>query len=159
MTNAELITQFYTAFSKGDAEAMVSCYHTNIQFQDPAFGVLKNEDAKNMWRMLINRSKGNIKITFNNVTANEKTGSANWVAEYFYSTTGRNVINVISAEFEFADGKIIKHTDTFNLYNWTKQALGTKGYLLGWTAFMRKKIQEQSGKLLKKYTEKKTAGN
>lgn len=159
MTNAELITNFYTAFAKGDAEAMVDCYHTNIQFQDPAFGVLKNEDAKNMWRMLINRSKGNIKITFNNVTANEKTGSANWVAEYFYSATGRNVINVISAEFEFADGKIIKHTDTFNLYNWTKQALGTKGYLLGWTAFMRKKIQEQSGKLLKKYTEKKTAGN
>ncbi|MEO8761258.1 MAG: nuclear transport factor 2 family protein [Bacteroidia bacterium] len=159
MTNAELITQFYTAFANGDAEAMVACYHTDIQFQDPAFGVLKNEDAKNMWRMLISRSKGNIKITFNNVTANEKTGSAKWVAEYFYSATGRNVINIISAEFEFADGKIIKHTDTFDLYKWTKQALGTKGYLLGWTAFMRKKIQEQSGKLLKKYTEKKTADN
>jgi len=156
MTNAELITSFYKAFADGDAERMVSCYHADIQFQDPAFGVLRNEDAKNMWRMLIGRSKGDIRITFSHVTADEKTGSANWVAEYVFSQTNRKVINVISATFEFADGKIIKHTDNFDLYKWTKQALGLKGYLLGWTAFMRKQIQQQSGKLLKKYTEKKT---
>ncbi len=159
MTNAELITNFYKAFADGDAEGMVNCYHNEIQFQDPAFGVLKNEDAKNMWRMLISRSKGNLKITFNNVTANDKTGGAHWVAEYIFTQTNRKVLNVISAEFEFADGKIIKHTDSFDLYKWTKQALGLKGYLLGWTAFMRKQIQQQSGKLLKKYTEKKTAEN
>ncbi len=157
MTNSELITSFYKAFTKRDTEAMVNCYHTDIQFKDPAFGILKKEDAKNMWRMLISRSKGNIKITFNNVTANEKTGSANWVAEYIFSQTGRKVINIISAEFEFADGKIIKHTDNFDLYKWSKQALGLKGYLLGWTAFMRKQIQQQSGKLLKKYSEKNPA--
>ena len=157
MTNAELITSFYKAFADGDAERMVSCYHADIQFQDPAFGVLRNEDAKNMWRMLIGRSKGDIRITFSHVTADEKTGSANWVAEYVFSQTNRKVINVISATFEFADRKIIKHTDTFDLYKWTKQALGLKGYLLGWTAFMRKQIQQQSGKLLKKYTEKKTS--
>src|SRR5665213_2751249 len=105
MDNAQLITNFYQAFANGDAEGMVSCYHNDIQFQDPAFGVLIGEDAKNMWRMLIGRNKGNIHITFSNVTANEKTGSANWVAEYVFSQTNRKVINVISAQFEFADGK------------------------------------------------------
>ena len=157
MDNAQLITNFYQAFANGDAEGMVSCYHNDIQFQDPAFGVLIGEDAKNMWRMLIGRNKGNIHITFSNVTANEKTGSANWVAEYVFSQTNRKVINVISAQFEFADGKIIKHTDSFDIYKWTKQALGIKGYLLGWTAFMRNQIQKQSGTLLKKYTEKKSS--
>jgi ketosteroid isomerase-like protein len=157
MTNSELITSFYQAFANGDAEGMVNCYHNNIQFKDPAFGALKGEDAKNMWRMLLSRNKGNIHIAFSNVTATEKTGSANWVAEYVFSATGRKVINVISAEFEFADGKIIKHTDTFDIYKWTKQALGFKGYLLGWTAFMQNKIQQQSGALLKKYTEKKSS--
>ncbi len=155
MNNAQLITNFYEAFAKGDAEAMVACYHNDIQFQDPAFGNLQGEDAKNMWRMLIGRNKGNIHITFSNVIANEKTGSANWKAEYVFSQTNRKVVNVISAKFEFADGKIVKHTDNFDIYKWTKQALGIKGYLLGWTAFMRKQIQQQSGKLLKKYTEKK----
>lgn len=157
MTNTELITHFYQSFANADAEGMVSCYHNSIQFQDPAFGVLKGENAKNMWRMLIGRNKGNIHITFSNIKANEKTGSANWVAEYIFSATGRKVVNVISTEFEFADGKIIKHTDTFDIYKWTKQALGLKGYLLGWTTFMQKKIQRQSGALLKKYTEKKNS--
>jgi ketosteroid isomerase-like protein len=157
MTNSELITHFYTSFAKGDAEGMVSCYDDAIQFKDPAFGALKGDAAKNMWRMLLSRNKGNIHLTFSNVKATEKTGSANWVAEYVFSATGRKVINVISAEFEFADGKIIKHTDTFDIYKWTKQALGLKGYLLGWTAFMQNKIQQQSGALLKKYSEKKSS--
>jgi ketosteroid isomerase-like protein len=157
LTNAELITHFYQSFANADAEGMVSCYHDSVQFQDPAFGILKGEDAKNMWRMLLGRNKGNIRITFSNVKATEKTGSANWVAEYVFSATGRKVVNIISAEFEFADGKIIKHTDTFDIYKWTKQALGLKGYLLGWTAFMQGKIQQQSGALLKKYTEKKNS--
>lgn len=127
---------------------MVSCYHDNIQFQDPAFGVLKGEDAKKMWRMLMKRSNGNIKITFDRVQANEKTGSAHWVAEYLFTQTGRKVVNIISAQFEFQDGKIIKHTDTFDLWKWSKQALGWKGALLGWTGFFQKKIRERSRKLL-----------
>ena len=157
MTNTELITHFYTSFAKGDAEGMISCYDNAIQFKDPAFGALKGEDAKNMWRMLLSRNKGNIHLTFSNVKADEKTGSANWVAEYVFSATGRKVINVISAEFEFANGKIIKHTDTFDIYKWAKQAFGLKGYLLGWTLFMQNKIQQQANSSLKKYTEKKSS--
>ena len=156
MTNAELITHFYTSFAKGDAEGMAICYDDAIQFKDPAFGALKGVDAKNMWRMLLSRNKGNIHITFSNVKADNKTGSANWVAEYVFSATGRKVINVISAEFEFANGKIIKHTDTFDIYKWAKQAFGLKGYLLGWTGYMQHKIQQQANTSLKKYTEKKS---
>lgn len=157
MTNSELITHFYASFAKGDAEGMVSCYDNAIQFKDPAFGALKGEDAKNMWRMLLSRNKGNIHLTFSNVKADDKTGSANWVTEYVFSATGRKVINVISAEFEFANGKIIKHTDTFDIYKWAKQAFGFKGYLLGWTSFMQNKIQQQANISLKKYTEKKSS--
>ncbi len=156
MTNSELISHFYTSFAKGDAEGMVACYADAIQFKDPAFGALKGDDAKNMWRMLLSRNKGNIHITFNNVKADDKTGSANWVAEYVFSATGRKVINVISAEFEFVNGKIIKHTDTFDIYKWAKQAFGLKGYLLGWTSFMQGKIQQQANSSLKKYIEKKS---
>ncbi|HWY37910.1 MAG TPA: nuclear transport factor 2 family protein, partial [Bacteroidia bacterium] len=88
MNNKELIENFYTAFTNADAEAMIACYHNDIQFEDPAFGILYKDDAKNMWRMLIKRSKGQIKISFSNVEADEKNGSANWVAEYFFSDSG-----------------------------------------------------------------------
>jgi len=151
MNNRELITKFYQSFADKDVEGMVGCYHDEIQFQDPAFGLLEGDDAKKMWRMLMKRSGGNIKITFSNVQADEKTGSANWKAEYVFSQTGRNVINIVSAQFEFRDGKIISHHDHFNMWKWSRQALGLSGYALGWSGFMKRKIQERSRKLLESW--------
>jgi ketosteroid isomerase-like protein len=153
MDNKTIIEKFYTAFVNGDAESMVSCYDNNIQFEDPAFGRLQGEKAKNMWRMLINNNKTGIKITFNNVQADDKIGSVNWQAAYVFSQTGRPVINNVAAKFEFRDGKIIKHTDHFDMWVWSKQALGTTGYLLGWSGFLKNKIQTQTNNLLKKYME------
>jgi ketosteroid isomerase-like protein len=154
MGNTKLITKFYSSFANANAEEMTNCYHDNIHFQDPAFGVLIGNDAKNMWRMLIDRNKGGINITFAFVEANETKGSVEWVAEYNFSKTGRRVINQVSAQFEFEDGKIIKHIDNFNMWKWSMQALGWKGYLLGWTSFMKKKIQKESNSRLRRYIQK-----
>ncbi len=152
MNNSELLNHFYTSFSQGNVEAMISCYDDAIVFTDPAFGTLRGNDAKNMWRMLIHRSKGNLKITYDNVKADENTGSAHWIAEYTYGQTGRKVVNKISARFEFRNGMIIKHTDHFNLWRWTQQAIGWKGYLMGWTPYIQSKIRQQTNQLLKAYT-------
>jgi ketosteroid isomerase-like protein len=154
MDNSELITKFYSSFANANAEGMVGCYHENIRFQDPAFGTLIGNDAKNMWKMLIARSKSEIKITFSNVKANERNGNAKWVAEYTFSKTGRKVINQVSAEFEFQDGKIIKHSDSFDIWKWSSQAFGLTGYLLGGTSFMKNKIQKESNLLLRNYIQK-----
>ena len=149
--NEQLITNFYTAFGSKDIKKMAECYHENIQFEDPAFGILNDKKPIIMWKMLLERSKGNIKIEFFDVIANENSGSATWVATYVFSKTNRKVINKINAKFEFQDGLIIKHTDSFDIYKWSKQALGFKGFLLGWTSFMRNKIQESAKKSLENY--------
>ncbi len=144
------IEQFYTAFQNKDAEKMVACYHDDIVFEDPAFGILKGEKAKNMWRMLCANSK-DLSIAFSKVEVNEDTGKAHWEARYTFSQTGRKVHNVIDAEFEFNNGKIIKHNDNFNLHKWAKQALGLKGLLLGGTSFFKKKLNQQTNNLLTKF--------
>lgn len=154
MDNKGLIQKFYNSFAAGNSEGMISCYHDNIQFEDPAFGKLQGEDAKLMWEMLLSRNTS-LKINFSDVEANEYNGSVNWIAEYAFAQTGRNVINKISAQFEFADGKIIKHTDYFDLWKWTQQALGWKGYLFGWTTFMRNKIQKMTNGFLSTYKKNK----
>ncbi len=154
MTNSELIHKFYRSFSNADVEGMVSCYHSEIIFKDPAFGELKGEDAKEMWRMLVKRSKGDIKITYGQVETGASSGSANWTAEYVFAATGKKVINNIWADFEFRDGKIIRHTDHFDLWKWSHQALGLKGLFFGWTPFMRNQIQKQTKGLLKKWKTK-----
>ncbi len=150
-----IIEAFYTAFTNMDAEKMVSYYHDDIVFEDPAFGVLKGEHAKNMWRMLIASQKGKkFLVRASDFRYANHKGFAHWEAQYKFSQTGRQVHNIIEAAFEFENGKIIKHTDSFDLHRWAKQAVGFKGYLLGRTAFFKKKLQEQAGRLLMKYEER-----
>ncbi len=154
--NENTIHKFYTAFADADATKMCECYHPNVQFSDPAFGILKGKEVCQMWKMLLERSKGNIKIDFSEVKANEHLGSALWIAKYNFSKTNRKIINSISSKFQFQDGLIIKHTDDFDIWKWAKQAFGFKGFLLGWTGFMQNKIREQAIKSLKKYCERTT---
>ncbi|RMA64724.1 nuclear transport factor 2 family protein [Ulvibacter antarcticus] len=150
--NDNIIVDFYQAFEKLDAEKMVACYHPDITFQDPAFGVLKGEDAKNMWRMLCHSQKGkDFRVKASEIECSRDKAKAKWEAFYTFSQTGRKVHNSIHAEFEIKDGKIIKHVDSFNLYSWAKQAMGFKGLLLGWTGFFRKKLNAQTNKLLRKF--------
>ena len=108
-----------------------------------------------MWQMLILRSKGNLKIEFSNIKADDFTGSANWIATYNFTRTNRNVVNRIAAEFVFQDGLIIKHTDSFDVWKWSKQAFGITGYLLGWTGFFQDKIKKQALLSLRKFQEAK----
>lgn len=153
-SNHELIHRFYTAFSSGDADNMVACYHADVVFTDPAFGTLKGEKAGAMWRMLVERSKGQLQISFDSIEADASRGSAHWVAEYVFSATGRKVVNRISAEFEFKDGLIFRHTDHFDFWRWSRQALGWKGLVFGWTPWMQKKVQHQTNRALEKYMQK-----
>jgi hypothetical protein len=43
----------------------------------------------------------------------------------------------VRASFRFEDGLIAEHTDDFDFYRWSKQALGTPGLLLGWTPILK----------------------
>ncbi|MFL0100563.1 nuclear transport factor 2-like protein [Tenacibaculum maritimum] len=88
------------------------------------------------------QKKDSTKVTFSDIKVDSKNGKANWVAEYLYSETNRKVVNKVSAAFTFKEGKIATHTDSFDLWKWTKQAMGLVGYLIGWTPFMKNKIQK-----------------
>ncbi len=154
MDNEKVINSFYKAFAKGKANEMVSHYHPDVVFEDPVFGQLKGDDAKSMWKMLIERSKGNLKVTYSDVKVVRNTGEAKWEAVYPFGSEKRMVHNKISAEFEFKDGKIIKHSDRFDLWKWSRMALGFKGLLLGWSPLVQNKVKSQSKSLLKKYMQK-----
>lgn len=152
--NTEIINQFYTAFANGDAVLMNECYHEDVQFEDPAFGQLKGQRAFKMWEMLLSNPGTELQISFDQVRANESHGSARWVATYKFGKKKRPVINEIQAKFEFRDGKIIQHQDHFNLWKWSKQALGLTGFLLGWSGFWKRKIQKTTQVRLNHYISK-----
>lgn len=154
--HAVLIQSFYDAFARRDAEAMVACYHPQVHFSDPVFPDLQGQAAGDMWRMLCGRAQ-DLVIRSSNIQADDQTGSAHWDADYTFSATGRMVHNRIDAAFRFQDGKIIDHKDTFDLYAWTRMALGVSGILLGWTPMVQNKVRGQAAAGLAAF-QKKRAG-
>lgn len=148
--HTKLIEQFYTAFAKKDYATMQSLYHDSAAFSDSVFQNLNAKETKAMWHMLVTAPGAELVVKFDSIKVNGNTGICNWYADYIFSGTGRPVHNVIKANFEFKDGKIITHTDDFDLHKWSGMALGFKGKLLGWTSFMQKKIRAMAkGKLNK----------
>jgi ketosteroid isomerase-like protein len=151
--NEKLIQHFYNSFAQRDYKAMQDCYADDATFSDEAFQNLNSAQVKAMWEMLIKRGK-DLEIRFQNVSADEKNGSAEWIANYTFSQTGNKVENHIKANFEFENGKIVKHIDSFDFYRWSSQALGLTGKLLGWTSFLQKKVSEKAMKNLAEFMEK-----
>ncbi|MFK8057661.1 MAG: nuclear transport factor 2 family protein [Saprospiraceae bacterium] len=142
-----LIEKFYSSFASGDAEGMIACYHDEVTFSDPAFGTLHGDRAKAMWRMLLG-SGADSTVHYFDIESTGDTGKASWIAKYFYGPKRRLVVNEVSAAFTFKDGKIYTHADDFDLWRWTRQAIGLAGTFMGWSGFMRNKIQATTkGKL------------
>lgn len=148
--NAGLIHQFYGAFQRRDATTMAACYAADARFRDPVFGELPRDRAVAMWRMLCERA-ADLDLTISDVTADDLHGSARWEARYTFSATGRRVTNRIEASFEFADGAIRRHIDRFDLYAWTRQALGLRGLLLGWAPPVQRALRAQAARGLEAF--------
>lgn len=129
---------------------MQDCYHDEIIFSDPVFQNLKGNEAKAMWHMLCLSAK-ELTVRFENIKINSNVGSCRCEAEYPFSKTGRRVHNVIEAAFEFKDNKIIRHTDHFDLWRWSRMALGMPGIVLGWSSFLQNKIRGTAVGSLKKF--------
>jgi hypothetical protein len=144
--DADLIARFYTAFQALDAEAMASCYAEDARFSDPVFTDLRGRQVGDMWRMLC-ASATDLSLTFDSVT----DASAHWVATYTFPSTGRRVVNDIRASFVMSEGLIQEHRDTFDLWAWSRQALGPTGVLLGWTPLLQGKVRGQAMAGLRRY--------
>jgi ketosteroid isomerase-like protein len=149
--NRETIRRFYAAFNAGDGEAMAACYAPDVSFSDPVFPDLHGDEAGDMWRMLTARAE-DLTVELASHDADERTGSANWIARYTFRT-GRPVVNDIQASFKFDDvGLITEHRDEFDFWKWTRMALGPIGIALGWSPIVQGKVRSEAAEGLKQFT-------
>jgi ketosteroid isomerase-like protein len=150
MDHRALIVKFYTAFQQRNWKAMIECYHKDVTFYDPAFRSLKSQEAKAMWHMLCINAK-DFKLSFSDIQVDGNSGSCLWLASYSFSKTGRTVNNRIQAAFTFKDGLIYDHHDEFDLWRWSRMALGVSGVLLGWSPLLKNKINQNARKSLERF--------
>jgi ketosteroid isomerase-like protein len=150
LENANIINRFYMAFQQKDFKTMQDCYAEDAHFSDPVFVNLNAGQVRAMWEMLCKAGK-DLSLEYKILKVDDRRGEAQWTAHYTFSKTGRKVVNRIKASFDFENGSIIRHKDDFSFYNWAKQALGASGLLLGWTPFIRLKVQKAAMTNLEKF--------
>jgi ketosteroid isomerase-like protein len=150
--SADVVERLYAAFDRRDGEAMAALYAPDGHFRDPVFGDLSGAEAGAMWRMLT-RTARDLKVEL----AEHDAQSAHWIAHYTFSATGRPVVNDVRARIVVTDGLITDHVDAFSFWKWSRQALGTKGLLLGWTPFLRSKVGGTAKAGLDKFIAKERA--
>jgi ketosteroid isomerase-like protein len=151
--NKRLIERFYDAFNRRDGEAMGACYAPDARFHDPVFQELRGEEPRAMWRMLTTRAD-DLRVELAVHDADDKTGSANWLADYTFTQTGRKVHNDVKARFRFADGLISEHEDSFDFHAWARQALGPPGLLLGWTPLIQGPVRRRARASLNEFLQR-----
>jgi len=148
--NDRLIRRLYAALARRDGGAMAACYAPGASFSDPVFPVLAGTEVGDMWRMLCARST-RIRVEVIDVEADEVSGCADWQAWYPFTGTGREVHNVIHSEFRFHEGRIVTHVDEFDLWRWSRQALGMPGWLLGWTPLLQRRVRTMAAAQLTRF--------
>lgn len=160
--NQRLLNKFYAAFARLDAEAMANCYAPDARFKNEVFSLRGHEEVAGMWRMLCKATREKNadvwQLHASGVEAGAISGNARLVADYRFGATGRKVHSVIDSQYEFnPDGLIVRQHDKFDLWAWSRQALGAPGLLLGWTPFMRRKIRAQAAAHLQKFIARRKA--
>jgi ketosteroid isomerase-like protein len=154
-TNTELINNFYSAFQQLDYRGMISNYSNDIVFFDPAFGLLRGDEARSMWEMLCKTAR-DFSLSYGNIVLlDDEYATCDWVATYTFSKTGRKVVNNVKANMRFEGGRIVEHSDAFSLHKWSSQALGPVGQLLGWNSFFQRRIKNQAKRNLLKFMQNK----
>ena len=157
LMRTDIVRRFYDSFSRLDAEGMAACYAEDVVFSDPVFQHLRGRDAGDMWRMLCERARGDLVVSASDMSVDEDgAGHAHWVARYHFGPARRTVVNRINATFRFdGNDRIVEHTDRFDLWRWSRMALGLPGIVLGWSPLLQNKVRCQAKQGLKRFQDQR----
>lgn len=149
VSNASVAKHFWESLAAKDADEMAGCYAPDATFEDEVFR-LRGPACGLMWRMLF-QGAADLRIRTHTLTEGDGVAHGVWEAWYTFTATGRPVHNRIHSRFVVRDGKIVDHKDRFPFYKWSRQALGAKGWLLGWTPLVRAAVRKQARRRLDKW--------
>ncbi|RKR82268.1 SnoaL-like protein [Mucilaginibacter gracilis] len=145
-SNEKLILDFYDNLRKGDVKKIGNFYAKNATFRDPIFISLNASQASAMWAMVVKEKDFQIDIKKIDISDRFLTADCTliWTCE-----NGKKVLNDITSRFAFnTDGKILLHSNHFDVYKLVKQTTGTIGVLFGWTKVLRNRTRRLAAEKL-----------
>jgi hypothetical protein len=151
--SAAVVKGFYEAFAKRDFLGMACSYDPEIVFTDSIFGELKGKRALAMWAMLTSGAT-DLVVRYSNVGGDGDSAHAHWDADYTFSflVFHNYVENKIDATFTLRNGKIVKHTDVFDLTKWMSMALTPFDGVVS-ESTMKETVQKKLDEFIEKHPE------
>ncbi len=154
-TARETLDRLYAAFTRLDGAAMAACYAEDAEFRDPVFHLRGRDEVGAMWGMLCEQVRAGGLQHWRLSVRDHGHSQMRVEVEYPYAPTGRVVHNFIHSQFEFdAQGLVLRQVDRFGLWRWTRQALGWRGTLLGWTPWVRRRVRQGAAAALRRYRQR-----
>lgn len=151
LSNKNLVETFFQSMGRGDFRTLNACYSHDIIYSDPIFGLLKGDDVRMMWQMLLEGAK-DISVKILEIEdVDEEYITCRYSISYFFEPTGRTISNLPKAFMRIKDEKIIEHSDGYRLSTFIANAYGLKGQVLGWSGFMKKSVQRRYSNLLTQF--------
>lgn len=123
----QIARQFFDCLAARDLAGMLAIYHPDIQYHSPFFQ-LRGAEVGALWRMAWS-DLPDLRVVCTDSAI--RGSSVYWIARYTYPPTGRYVEQQLTADLAFAEGKIIRHADRFNVHDWAHRAYGGVGRMLG----------------------------
>ncbi|MBN9426274.1 MAG: nuclear transport factor 2 family protein [Burkholderiales bacterium] len=144
-----VIRGFYEAFARLDGAAMAASYHPQVSFSDPVFPDLRGAQVGSMWRMLsaAAAASNQFKLDYRILMCDERKAMVRWQADYRYAGN-RKVRNSVLSTLTIWDDAIVRHVDEFPFWRWSRQALGTTGWLCGWAPPYQRAVQRAAQRRL-----------
>lgn len=144
-----VLDRFYSAFARHDWQAMGECYTDDARFSDPVFPALDAAGVRAMWKMLLGGGT-DLRLEHTVQQQGPAHGVCTWEARYTFGGTGRAVHNVVHSDFILHNGLIAVQNDRFDLWRWSRQAMGPVGLLLGWSPLVHNKVRAMAAARLAK---------
>lgn len=156
--NSKTIHQLYVALSRLNPAGMAECYAPDAVFEDEVFKLSGRHEIIAMWSMLCDSARLDgpdvWRLDYRDVFAKDNVGSLHWKVRYRFGPAARVVLNRIDSEFLFDDaGLIVAQQDRFKFWAWSRQALGLRGYLLGWTPYLKRRVRKLARQRLVRFLE------
>jgi hypothetical protein len=147
------IETYFDAFSKGDYRTMRSLCDPKITFNDPVYTSLQGKSVFALHHFMAERRICPT-ITIRSISEKGNRVKVKWTNEYEYATYKTHISIDVRSIFHFEHTSIISQTDQYNLWKWSKMALGFTGTYLGWTPMFRSTLRRSSQQSLATFIQK-----
>ena len=149
----DTLQTFYHAFLALDARKMSACYAADARFADPLMRVEGRDGIGSMWQMLcdaiVSNGRADWRLLVGELQIEGERGHVHWEPKYRFGSDDQRVHNLIDSSFTFNEqGLIASQHDRYDLWRWSRQALGTRGTLLGWMPWFRARLRERAARHL-----------